>query len=363
MTRRTRGGLAAVGTLALLCTLAGLLPAPAAAQDEQQQIEVARLLDQAKDLGAKGQLPNGWWDLDQRFQQARGGGADAATWAVLKRDARRLVNEAAFIDEMRRRKSGMEALLGRFDQALAEIGALYGVTTDPVLTGTAAARELVAQLDSLNLHRQVLIDSLSVENRQLAEITHGQAAGQDSLITALRVENSSLRQKLWETELRAGVAEADRSAAETVLTAKQDREAAIADVKAMFTPQEADILLTAEGAVVLRVHGLDFGVGSAAVRPGQEDLIKRLARVIAEFPGEPVRIEGHTDDTGSRDANLRLSRRRAETVAGLLAEATGRDPASFTTEGFGPDKPVALNSTAEGRALNRRIDVVIGAAP
>jgi len=237
------------------------------------------------------------------------------------------------------------------------------VAPDPVLSGTPAARDLVARLDSLNLHRQVLIDSLTVENRQLAEIAHGKTTAQDSVITALRVENSSLRQKLWETELRAGVAEADRSAAETVLTAKQQREAAIADVKAMFTPQEADILLTADGAVVLRVHGLDFGVGSAAVRPGQEDLVKRLARAIDEFPGEPVRIEGHTDDTGSRDANLRLSRRRAETVARLLAEAAGRDPADFTTEGFGPDKPVALNSTPEGRALNRRIDVVIGPRP
>jgi len=364
MIARGKGGAAAVGVIVLAVLLASAaLPGASAQEPDDPAAVVSGLMDRAKDLGAKGQLPTAWWDLEKRFKEARGGTTDAAGWARLERDARRLLNEAAFVDEMRRRKSGLEAMLGRFDQALTEIGALYGVAPDPVLSGTPAARDLVARLDSLNLHRQVLIDSLTVENRQLAEIAHGKTTAQDSVITALRVENSSLRQKLWETELRAGVAEADRSAAETVLTAKQQREAAIADVKAMFTPQEADILLTADGAVVLRVHGLDFGVGSAAVRPGQEDLVKRLARAIDEFPGEPVRIEGHTDDTGSRDANLRLSRRRAETVARLLAEAAGRDPADFTTEGFGPDKPVALNSTPEGRALNRRIDVVIGPRP
>ena len=72
-----------------------------------------------------------------------------------------------------------------------------------------------------------------------------------------------------------------------------------------------------------------------------------------------VRIEGHTDDTGSRDANLRLSRRRAETVARVLEQELGLDVESVVTEGMGPDRPIALNSTAAGRARNRRIDVVI----
>jgi outer membrane protein OmpA-like peptidoglycan-associated protein len=111
--------------------------------------------------------------------------------------------------------------------------------------------------------------------------------------------------------------------------------------------------------VVLRVHGIAFGVGSAQVRAGQDDLVARLADAIALFPGAAVRVEGHTDDTGGRDANLRLSRRRAETVAVLLADRLGRAAESLATDGFGPDRPVALNSTPEGRALNRRIDVVI----
>ena len=359
---RTRT-LAAAGLLALAAALCAEPSArPAAAQEPGPATRVERLLDQAKELGAKGQLPTAWWDLDQRFDRARDAGADAATWERLERDARRLVNQARFVQEMRRRKSALEAMLGRFDQALAEIGALYGVAPDPELSGTSAARDLVARLDEENLRRQVAIDSLTIANRALTGTVGARAAARESLITALEAEVSSLRRRLWETELRAGVAEADRSAAETVLTAKQRREEAIARVRAMFTPEQADVLQTAGGAVVVRVHGLDFAVGSADLRPGQDDLVRRLAEAIALFPGAPVRLEGHTDDTGTRAANLRLSRRRAETVAAALADRLARDAAAFAIEGVGPDRPVALNATAEGRALNRRIDVVIGAA-
>jgi len=336
---------------------------PSAGQDAGPAATVAGLLDQAKDLGAKDQLPNAWWDLEKRYKEARDGGASAATWDALEDEAVRLVNRAAFIREMRQRKSPLEALLGRFDQALVEIGALYGVTPDPRLTGSEAAADLVGRLNAANLRRQVLADSLAIANRSLVERVGGSAAVRESLITSLQAEVSSLRQKLWETQLRAGVAEADRSAAETVLSRKQQREKAVSRVRELFTPAEAEVLLTAEQDVVLRVHGIDFAVGSAALGGAQLDLVGRIAEAVALFPGGPVRIEGHTDDTGSRDANLRLSRRRAETVAAAVAERLGRQASEFVTEGFGPDRPVALNSTPEGRALNRRIDVVIGAGP
>ena len=359
MSRAASGGVWGAAALVAVMTLVPGLGAPAAWSQDDGSARVGALLDQAKDLGAKSQLPTAWWDLDQRYGEARKGGADAATWAALESDARRLVNQAAFIEEMRSRKSGMEALLGRFDQALVEIGALYGVAPAPELTGTAAARDLLERLDAENLRRQVLIDSLTIGNRQLAELAGGRAAGRDSLLAALQLDVSRLRQRLWETELRAGVAEADRSAAETVLTGKQQREAAVAAVRAMFTPAEAEILQTGSGDLLLRVHGLDFAVGSASLQPDQADLVDRLADAVGLFPGAPVRLEGHTDDTGARDANLRLSRRRAESVAAALAGRLGRDAGAFATEGYGPDRPVALNATPEGRALNRRIDVVI----
>jgi outer membrane protein OmpA-like peptidoglycan-associated protein len=257
----------------------------------------------------------------------------------------------------------MEALLGRFDQALGEIGTLYGIRMDPVLSGTNLARDIIDKLNTENLQRQILVDSLTVSNRRLTEAVGGRSAAQESLITALQVEVSSLRRQLWETELRVGVAEADRSAAESVLTKKQERDTAIAGIRSSFTAEEGEILLMPGGEVVMQVYGISFGVGSSSLKPGQDGLVDKIVAAIQMFPAAEVRVEGHTDDTGSHDANLRLSRRRAETVARLLEQKLGRDEGNLTTEGFGPDKPIALNSTPEGRAMNRRIDVVIAGNP
>lgn len=109
----------------------------------------------------------------------------------------------------------------------------------------------------------------------------------------------------------------------------------------------------------MRVYGISFGVGSANLKAGQDALVDKIAQAIGLFPGRQARVEGHTDDTGGRDANLRLSRRRAETVARLLEQRLSVAEGVIGTEGYGPDKPVALNSSPEGRARNRRIDVVI----
>ncbi len=350
---------------AVLALWDGAAVAPVYAQDEVQgnADRVGELMDQAKKLGAKGQLPHAWWKLDSRLDEAKKSGATPEDWASMETEARWLIGAARFIEEMRTQKSGMEALLGRFDQAMSEIAVLYGLSLDPVLSGIDLSGQLIDELDADHLQRQVLIDSLTVVNRRFSDDVGGRAAAQESLITALQVEVSSLRRQLWETELRVGVAEADRSAAETVLTKKQEREAAITAVRAAFTHDEGEILITPAGEVLIRVHGLSFGVGSASLNAGQDPLVDKLAVAINMIPGGDVRVEGHTDNTGGADANLRLSRRRAETVARLLEQKLGRQADSFATEGFGPAKPVALNSTAEGRALNRRIDVVIGASP
>ena len=157
---------------------------------------VRELMGQAKKMGAKGQLPHAWWSLDSRLEEAEKSGATDEEWVALENEAQRLVNAAAFIEKMRTQKSGMEALLGRFDQALEEIGTLYGTQMDPVLSGTDLARDLIDKLSTENLQRQILVDSLTVTNRRFAESTGGRVAAQESLVTALHIEVSSLRRQL-----------------------------------------------------------------------------------------------------------------------------------------------------------------------
>jgi outer membrane protein OmpA-like peptidoglycan-associated protein len=350
----------------VVVTLAFVLGVPmqVMAQEEVDPLQLSLteakdLLDQGKKIGGKGTLPLKWRDLDGRYNEARKNGATEEDMSTLIYECRQFVHASTFVQEMRQRKSGLEAMLGRFHQALDEIGALYEVQRDPLLAGSEAAADLLDRLDTQNFSRQVLVDSLVVQNRFLAKSFEQNTAAHDSLITSLQVEVSSLRQRLWEAELRVGVAEADRSAAESVLTGKQDYENAIAQVKEFLGSDEGEILLTADGSIVLRVYGIAFGVGSANLQTGQELLVQKLADSIALFPESDVMIEGHTDNTGTRDANLRLSRRRAETVARLLEGQLVWQENSILTEGVGPDRPIANNGTDKGRAHNRRIDVVI----
>lgn len=349
-------------TCAALVSLLGMSAAPAGAQPADPGAEARGLIEQARRAGGKGTLPNAWWDLEARVRAADEQGS-AADWGAVEAEARRLLNAAEFLNQMRQHKSALEALLGRYDQSLAEIGALFGVEPSPLLSGAPAADDLLGRLTAASLRRQVEADSLRVENRRLAGTVGDRAEALEAQVATQQAEISELRRKLWDTELRAGMAEADRTAAESVLTRKQQREEAIAALRDGFGKDEAEIVVNAEGSVVLRVFGLSFGVGSADLGKGQDKLVAKIADAVARFPGAPLVVEGHTDDSGGREANLKLSLRRAAAVARLLETKLSLAPESVATAGIGPDRPLASNATKAGKARNRRIDVVIGAQP
>ncbi|MEL6359089.1 MAG: OmpA family protein, partial [Bacteroidota bacterium] len=75
--------------------------------------------------------------------------------------------------------------------------------------------------------------------------------------------------------------------------------------------------------------------------------------------GSRIRVEGNTDNTGSRATNVDLSRRRAQSVVAYLVREYNFDPNRFVVVGNGPDNPVANNSSAGGRAANRRTDFAL----
>lgn len=87
--------------------------------------------------------------------------------------------------------------------------------------------------------------------------------------------------------------------------------------------------------------------------------LNRLIRFMKENPKVTIELAGHTDSKGSRDYNLRLSQHRAASVADYLINKGGIDASRITSKGYGPDKPVASNDTEEGRAKNRRTEIVI----
>ncbi|MEH3087743.1 MAG: OmpA family protein [Xylophilus ampelinus] len=98
-----------------------------------------------------------------------------------------------------------------------------------------------------------------------------------------------------------------------------------------------------------------FEVGNATLTAAGVRVLDELLPVLRRFAGRRFEIVGHTDDSGAREANLALSAARAEAVRAYLG-ARGIPPGDIVTSGAGPDRPVATNATAEGRARNRRIE-------
>jgi outer membrane protein OmpA-like peptidoglycan-associated protein len=109
---------------------------------------------------------------------------------------------------------------------------------------------------------------------------------------------------------------------------------------------------------VLRVRGLTFEVGRSTVTPGNEGYVGGVVALLSRHPEVAIVIEGYTDNRGGRLRNILLSLKRAEAVRNLLVNR-GVDPPRLLMRGMGSDDPIASNATPEGRAENRRIEIVL----
>ena len=101
-----------------------------------------------------------------------------------------------------------------------------------------------------------------------------------------------------------------------------------------------------------------FDTGSATLRPESQAQLHDVAAILKAYPNAKVKIGGYTDNVGSSADNVALSQERADNVKDQL-EKMGVDSSRLTSEGYGDQHPVADNSTAEGRAMNRRISMLV----
>ena len=103
-----------------------------------------------------------------------------------------------------------------------------------------------------------------------------------------------------------------------------------------------------------------FDFNSAGLRQASRDSLHEMADVFQKYPSTTISVQGHTDSIGSAAYNKRLSERRAQAVANYL-ENLGVRSSRLETIGYGKSQPRATNSTAEGRQLNRRVEIKIRA--
>jgi outer membrane protein OmpA-like peptidoglycan-associated protein len=129
-------------------------------------------------------------------------------------------------------------------------------------------------------------------------------------------------------------------------------------VKISFPTAAPRIATALEKAGRVDVYGIYFDFGSATLRPESEPVLKEIADALAKNGAWKLKIDGHTDNVGGDPANLDLSRRRAASVRDALVSRYKINTARLTTGGFGASRPKEPNTTPEGRARNRRVELV-----
>lgn len=120
----------------------------------------------------------------------------------------------------------------------------------------------------------------------------------------------------------------------------------------------AEIERVGEGIKITFREGIQFAVNSSQLSESSRTNLTDLAETLNKYKDTNILIEGHTDITGTREHNMGLSEDRAEAVSSYL-ESIGVAPKRITTEGYGPDQPVADNDSDYGRQQNRRVEVAI----
>ena len=161
------------------------------------------------------------------------------------------------------------------------------------------------------------------------------------------------------TEQLGGIAE-ERTELVRRMEAQAQLRQRFTDVEQMFARDEARVLREGDD-VIIRLVGLTFPVGKSTIDPAHYGLLTTVQQAINIFPGSRVTVEGHTDSFGSDSKNLQLSQERAQAVRQYLLANMLMDSSLIDAIGYGEDHPVASDGTEEGRARNRRTDIVIHA--
>lgn len=229
----------------------------------------------------------------------------------------------------------LEDLLLQYEGYLASVAQTLELTPRFDSGAEAAANAITAEIISRD---STAIAAAAMINRQNDEI-------------------STLKQQVASMEGRLGtLTEAERELKRRIEIQKR-QEGTFADVSAMFSRQEGSVLRDGQN-MIIRLYGLNFPVGKNVIESQYFNLLTKVQDAIRKFGKCQVSVEGHTDSRGSDEQNQRLSESRAHAVAEYLkANMGGGIP--IVAQGLGESRPVASNDTNEGRARNRRIDIVI----
>ncbi|OFZ21844.1 MAG: hypothetical protein A2202_00260 [Bdellovibrionales bacterium RIFOXYA1_FULL_36_14] len=203
-------------------------------------------------------------------------------------------------------------------------------------------------------------DALEKANH-LVKITRSSKAGNKitSEESALMIEKEQIKTQDKRDELAMERSKSQDMAVETrYLKSDKEYNQSFETARAQFEKNEAEVYRQGN-QLVIRIRSLNFPVNRSHLRGENYPVLGKVANVIKGFNNPTVVVEGHTDSDGSKEQNDRLSVERSQTVSNYLISSGVIESEKISTVGLGSKRPLASNKTAEGKAQNRRVDIVI----
>ena len=313
---------------------AGRKPIGTVAREAVQMAEDARIIT-VKKIGEE-RLANERLAAADREARAESGRAAAQADAALvtrNAEAARVAAQSEADRVSQENTAKMDAAQSEADRAKRD--------------SAAQMAEAQTEADRLKLENDAKTTAAQTEADRLKKESDAQMAAAQTEADRLKRENDAQRASTQ--------AELDRAAKE-----KTQAEAEKAALRTQLLAQFNAILQTRDTARGLIVNMSDvlFDTGKYSLRPLAREKLAKVAGIVSGYPGLRLDVEGHTDSVGGDEYNQQLSEQRGGAVRDYLTQQ-GMPVSSVTSKGFGKTQPVASNDTAEGRQLNRRVEIVI----
>ncbi len=300
--------------------------------------EVRRLMDEAQRNGADRIAPGTYAAAEQSLQEAD-----------------------SFITEQRYQREEMQK---KAEEALFQARRLTQVAAQGEKVKTMPPEQIVLWTEEILQKTTAKLRARDMRDESFAV----QIQNILGSITALQEDQRYLSQKVKEQQAQIeGQAQdifalegktREEQVAKDRLAAEKRFQELFTEVQGFFSPREAEVYKQGQN-LVIRLKAMKFPVGKDVIMPDNYALLSKVRQAIRTFGFPRVVIEGHTDSTGTDAVNLHLSQKRAEAVRKYFIANETLSENEISAVGYGSDRPLASNQTSEGRAINRRIDVVV----
>jgi outer membrane protein OmpA-like peptidoglycan-associated protein len=221
-------------------------------------------------------------------------------------------------------------------------------------------RKIKAEDEAANQQARVNAEQNAQQSQLAAQ--QAQAIAQQQAEARQKADAERQRAEEAAAAARAAQQQAEASAQQAQLTAQQAQQNA-EQVRERLRQQLNAVLQTTETARGLIVNMSDvlFDFNKYTLKPEAREKLAKVSGILVAYPGLKLQVEGYTDNIGSEEYNQKLSEQRADGVRDYLIQQSVAD-ANVTAQGYGKSHPVADNSTNEGRAQNRRVELVVSGA-